>query len=330
MPKIFVTRMLPQPAIDKLFAAFGRDAVAVYPNDRVIERRELLEGVRGIDGLLPILTERIDAEVIDAAGKTIKIIANYAVGYNNIDIEYATKNGIIVTNTPGVLTETTADLTWALILGVARRIGEGERYLRAGRWKSWAPQLLLGADIYEKTLGIFGLGRIGEAVARRAAGFRMRILYHGPKRKPQALESELNAQFVSKEQLLAESDFISLHCPLNADTRHSFGAAEFAAMKRTAYLVNTTRGPVVDEAALAEALLRGEIAGAGLDVFEEEPTIHPRLLECENALLIPHMGSGTLETRTRMAEIAATNLIEYFAGRTPPNCVNPQVLQRKS
>jgi glyoxylate reductase len=326
MPKIFVTRMLPERAMNLLFDAFGRDAIAIYPKDQVIERAELLEGVQGVDGLLPILTERIDKEVLDAAGPQLKIVANYAVGYNNIDVPEATKRGIVVTNTPGVLTETTADLTWALILGAARRIGEGERYLRAGRWVSWAPQLLLGTDVYEQTLGIFGLGRIGQAVARRARGFGMEILYHGPNRKTEA-ESELNARFVSLEELLSESDFVSLHCPLNDETRHSFGAKEFRAMKRTAIFVNTTRGPVVDEAALTEALHAGEIAGAGLDVFEKEPQVHPRLLECENALLIPHMGSGTLETRTRMAEIAATNLVEFLSGRNPPNCVNPDVLE---
>ena len=327
MPRIFVSRALPKSTIDMLTNAFGDSAVAVYPKDQVIERHELLEGVRGIEALLPILTETIDVEVMEAAGPRLRIIANYAVGYNNINVAEATKRGIAVTNTPGVLTETTADLAWALILGASRRIGEGERYLRAGNWKSWAPQMLLAWDVYGKTLGIFGMGRIGQAVARRALGFGMRTIYHSRSQKDAALERELNAAYVDLKTLLAESDVLSLHCPLSAETRHAFGADQFRKMKRTAIFVNTTRGPVVDEAALAAALLSGEIAAAGLDVFEHEPKVHPELLKCENALLLPHMGSGTIQTRTRMAEIAATNIVEFLSGRRPPNCVNPEVLR---
>lgn len=326
--RVFVTRRLADSALQLLYDAVGEDAVAVYPRDLVIQRDELLASVRGVEAILSILTERIDAEVMDAAGPQLKIVANYAVGYDNIDVPAATQRGIAVTNTPDVLTESTADLTWALILGAARRVGEGERFLRAGKWNTWAPDLLCGVDVYGKTLGIFGLGRIGAAVARRARGFKMRVLYHGRARKPE-LERELDAEYVDKATLLAESDVISLHCPLNAETRCAFGAAEFRAMKPTSVFVNTTRGPVVDEAALAAALHHGEIAYAGLDVFEQEPTVQPELLACENAFLLPHLGSATVETRTRMAEIAAENIAAMLTGGLPTTCVNPEVLPRR-
>jgi glyoxylate reductase len=326
MAKVFISRELPQAALDKLYEVLGDDEVSIYPKDQVISRAELLEGVQGVTALLPILTDTVDAAVMDAAGPQLKLIANYAVGFNNIDLREATRRGIIVTNTPGVLTETTADLTWAIMLAAARRLGEGERYLRAGRWTNWAPQLLLGVDVHGKTLGIFGMGRIGQAVALRAKGFGMRIIYTSRSAVDPATKKELNAREVDKATLLAESDFLSLHCPLLPETRHAFGAAEFLAMKRTAVFVNTTRGPVVDEAALAQALKEGEIFAAGLDVFEDEPAVHAALLECENALLIPHLGSATLETRTKMAEIAISNIVAYFAGERPPTCVNPEVL----
>lgn len=326
MPRIFITRSLPGLAIDELRKAFGDASVEVFKEERVIRRDELLQGVHGANALLPILTESIDAEVMDAAGPQLKIIANYAVGYNNIDVDAATERKIIVTNTPGVLTETTADLAWALILGATRRTGEGERFLRAGKWDAWAPQLLLGPDVYGKTLGIFGMGRIGEAVARRAQGFDMPTLYANRNRKPPEVERELNATYVDKKTLLAQSDILSLHCPLTAETQHSFGTPEFATMKKTAVFINTTRGPVVDEAALAKALRTGEIAAAGLDVYENEPAVHPELLKCENAVLLPHMGSGTFETRGKMAEIAAQNITAVLQGHPPLNCVNPEAL----
>lgn len=326
MPKIFVTRGLPESAIQMLIDEFGQESVSVFPEDRVIHRDELLKGVPGIDALLPILTETIDEELLEAAGPQLKIVANYAVGYNNIDVDAATARKIPVTNTPGVLTETTADLAWALILATARRLGEGERYLRAGKWESWAPQLLLGDDIHGKTLGIFGLGRIGAAVARRARGFNMRIIYHDEIRKDTGVEEELGASFVDKPTLLADSDILTLHCLLSDETRHAFSTEEFSAMKPSAIFINTTRGPVVDETALALALQAGDITAAGLDVFEEEPKIHPELLKCENALIIPHLGSATKETRAKMAEIAAANIIACLNGETPPNCVNPEVL----
>ncbi|MCC6490011.1 MAG: D-glycerate dehydrogenase [Candidatus Hydrogenedentes bacterium] len=326
MPKIFVARQIPDPGMNLLYDAFGKDSVTVYPADEVIPRAELLVGVKGVDALLPILTDRIDAEVMDAAGSQLKIIANFAVGYNNIDVAAATARKIPVTNTPGVLTETTADLTWALILAVARRVGESERILRAGQWPGWGPMQLMGSDVFGKTLGIFGFGRIGKAVARRAKAFDMQVLYTSRDEVDPELDHEYHARGVDKATLLAESDFVSIHCPLLPETIHAFGAAEFKAMKKTAYLINTSRGPVIDEAALAKALQGGEVAGAGLDVYEEEPKIHPELLKCENAVLLPHLGSATSETRGKMAHIAATNIVARLTGERPPNCVNPEVL----
>lgn len=326
MTTIFVCRPLPEPALALLRRHAGAENVRVYPGAEAIQRDELLRGVKGVGALLPILTEHIDEEVMDAAGPQLGIVANYAVGYNNIDVEAATARGILVTNTPGVLTETTADLTWLLILAAARRAGEGERYLRDGRWQSWGPMLLLGCDVHGKTLGIFGMGRIGRAVARRARAFGMRVRYCSPRALSPDETAGVDAMHVEKAALLAGSDFISIHCPLTEETRHAFGAAEFAAMKDTAILINTARGPIVDEAALAEALRHGAIAGAGLDVYEAEPRIHPGLLTCENAVLLPHLGSATLETRTRMALIAAENIVAFLRGERPPNCVNPETL----
>ena len=328
MPRVFVTRPIPEKGIQVLIGAFGNENVAVFRYDRMITRQELISGAVGADALLPILTDPVDAEVMDAAGPQLRIIANYAVGYNNIDIKGATQRKILVTNTPGVLTETTADLAWALLMAAARRISESERYLRAGKWESWGPQLFLGVDVHGATLGIFGMGRIGQAVARRARGFEMRVLYHDIQPVDLVLEQQLNATFVDKPTLLAESDFISIHCPLLPETSHAFGAAEFNAMKPSACIINTSRGPVIDEAALAQALKSGRIFAAALDVYEDEPNVHPDLLGCENAVLIPHLGSATRATRAKMAEMAATNIVAYFQGRTPPNCVNPEVLRQ--
>lgn len=324
MPRIFVCREIPADGLDLLYEAFGRDAVTVAPQDAAIARADLLAGVRGADAVLSILTDRIDAEVMDAAGPQVRIIANYAVGYNNVDVAEATRRRIPVTNTPGVLTETTADTTWAILMMTARRMGEGERLVRAGGWAGWGPMQLLGVDVYGKTLGIFGMGRIGQAVARRAQGFGMRVLYFNPGEAE--LEQGLVAEPVDKATLLAESDFVSIHCPLTAETTHAFGAAEFRAMRPTACLINTARGPVVDEAALADALRSGAIRAAGLDVFEEEPRIHPGLLELDNVVLIPHLGSATQETRGKMAAIAASNIVARLRGERPPTCVNPEVL----
>jgi glyoxylate reductase len=256
----------------------------------------------------------------------LRIIANFAVGYNNIDVPAATARRIPVTNTPGVLTETTADLTFTLILAVARRIGEGERMVRARAWPGWGPMQLLGSDVFGKTLGIFGFGRIGKAVARRARAFDMRILYTSRDPVDPELEHEFHASPVDKAALLAESDFVCIHCPLDAETTHAFSTAEFKAMKKTSFLINTARGPIVDEAALVDALRHGEIAGAGLDVYEHEPKLHDGLYACENAVIIPHLGSATLETRGKMAYIAASNIVARLKGQRPPNCVNPEVL----
>lgn len=324
MSRIFVTRIIPQAGIQLLTDAFGAQNVVVAPHDRVITREELLEGVRGVDALLPILTDTVDAEVLDAAGPQLRIVANYAVGYNNIDVAAATARRIPVTNTPGVLTETTADLAWALLMASARRLGEGERLLRASEWAGWGPTLLLGVDVHGKTLGIFGMGRIGQAMARRAQGFNIRVIYFDPSNP--VLPGDVSAEAVDKDTLLRESDFISIHCPLMPETKHAFGAEEFQCMKKTACLINTARGPIVDEKALAAALQGGELFAAGIDVYEDEPQVHPDLLECQNAVLIPHLGSASFETRSKMAEIAARNIVARLEGQMPPNCVNPEVL----
>jgi len=320
--KVLVTRKIPENALDDLVAVFGKEAVDHWSSDDPIPREALLERAAGKEGVFALLTERIDGDFLDAAGPRLRIVANMAVGYDNVDVAAATARNVYITNTPGVLTETTADLAFALILGAARRLGEAERFVRAGKWHTWSPTLLLGVDVYDQTLGIFGMGRIGQAVARRAQGFGMKILYHNRNRLPAACEAELNATHVPFETLLRESDVLSVHCPLTDDTRHRFGADEFAAMKPTAVFVNTTRGPVVDEAALAQALAAGTVFAAGLDVFEEEPAIHPGLLACENALLIPHLGSASQATRARMAAMAAANIIACLRGEAPPNAVN--------
>jgi glyoxylate reductase len=325
MPKVFVTRPIPEAGLNILHDALGEPSVNVYPVDGITPQEQVLKGVPGVDAIFAILTETMDARVMDAAGPSLKIIANMAVGYNNVDVEAATLRGIAVTNTPGVLTDTTADLTWALMLAAARRISESERFLREGQWEGWWPLQYLGIDVHNSTLGILGMGRIGQAVARRAAGFNMRVLYTGRSQLPEETEKELNATYVDKARLLADSDFLSIHCPLKPETTHAFGAEEFAAMKRTAILINTARGPVVDEGALVAALNAGEIRAAALDVFEEEPKVHPELFHMENAVIIPHLGSATLATRAKMATIAANNIIACLNGETPPNCVNPEV-----
>ncbi len=325
MPRIFVTRRIPDAGLQILNDTFGEEAVGVYPSDEMIPREDLLREVRGVEAIFLILTERMDAEAFDAAGPELKIVANMAVGYNNVDLVEATRRGVPITNTPGVLTDTTADLTWALLLAAARRIPESEVYLRDGQWKGWGPLQFLGTDVHGKTLGIFGMGRIGQAVALRAKGFGMPILYTNRNRIDAALESELNATYVDKETLLKKSDFLSIHCPFTDETRHSFGKDEFAAMKDSAYLINTSRGPVVNEAELVEALHNETIRGAALDVFEEEPKLARGLDQCPNAVIIPHLGSATFETRAKMATIAAENIVARLNGQVPPNCVNPEV-----
>lgn len=292
--------------------------------DRVLSKEEMVSGVRGCEGILCLLTDRVDAEIMDAGN--LRVISNYAMGYDNIDLEAANQRRILVTNTPvDGLKETPADFTFALLLSLARRVCDGNRTVRDGAFSGWSPTLLLGSDVYGKTIGIVGAGRIGSAVARRAMGFGMRILYCGPHRKEE-LERDTGAERVSQDELLTEADFVTLHLPLTPETRGMIGERELAEMKRTAFLINTSRGAVLDEKALSEALLAGRIAGAAVDVFEEEPAIHPELLRMSNVLLTPHMASASLETRTEMAVVAAQNLLEALAGRTPRHLVNKEVL----
>jgi glyoxylate reductase len=315
--KVLVTREIPEAGLRVLE---GFDVTVLH--ERPPTRDELLETVGGASGVLATATEKMDGEVMDAAGDGLRIIANMAVGYDNVDVEAARERGIIVTNTPGVLDETTADVAFMLVLAAARRLGEGERLLRAGKWEWWGPMQLRGLDVWGKTLGIVGMGRIGRAVARRGKGFGMEILYHNRSRSEDA-EEELGARYVELEDLLRESDFVSIHTPLTQDTRHLISERELGLMKETAVLVNTSRGPVVDEAALADALAEGRIFAAGLDVYEEEPKVHPKLLELENAVLAPHVGSASVETRDRMATLAAENLAAVLRGQQPKTPVEP-------
>ena len=271
-----------------------------------------------------MLTNTIDREVLEAA-PDLKVIANMAVGYNNIDVAEATRRHIPVANTPGVLTDTTADFAWTLLMAAARRLAEADRFSRAGRFHGWGPLMMVGQDVYGKTLGIVGFGRIGRAVARRATGFDMKVLYHDKYPADPDTERSLNARSVSMDELLAQSDYVTLHTDYNPETHHLIGAPELAKMKPTAYLINTSRGAIVDEAALVDALKSGTIAGAGLDVFEREPRINPGLLELENAILAPHIASASLETRTAMALMAAENVVAALKGQRPPNVVNPEI-----
>ncbi|HJV03695.1 MAG TPA: D-glycerate dehydrogenase [Actinomycetota bacterium] len=293
----------------------------VFEEDRPIPRDRLLRDVRGKAALLPLLTDRVDAEVLDAAGPQLKVVANYAVGYDNVDVEECTRRGIVVTNTPDVLTAATADLAWSLILAASRRIVEGDRWIRAGRPWAWAPGFMLGHEVTGRTLGVVGLGRIGQAVAARARGFDMPVIYSSRTRREDA-ERATGARYVDLDALTAEADVISIHVALTEGTRHLFDAARLKSMKETAVLVNTSRGPVVDEAALAEALETGEIFAAGLDVYEEEPKVHSKLLERENVVLAPHLGSATVETRRAMGMLAARNLVAVLRGERPETPLN--------
>jgi len=316
---VLVTRRIPDESIQKLQAACDR--VEVNPHDRALTRSEFLEAVQNRDGLLCLLTEEVDDEALDAA-PDLKGVAIYAVGYNNIDVDACTRRGIPVSNTPDVLTDTTADVAWALIFATARRIVEGDRMVREGRFVGWGPLLMLGADVTGKTLGILGGGRIGTATAARAGGFSMEIIYSS-RRRYEAIE-QLGARYCALDDLLRQSDFLSIHVPLTPDTRHLIGATELAMMKNTAILINTSRGPVVDEKDLVHALQNNQIGGAGLDVFEREPELDPGLVDLENVVLLPHVGSGTVATRIKMGNMAATNLIAMVHGEDPPNCVNPE------
>lgn len=320
---VFVTRMIPEPAIELLKKTCD---VEVNEEDRVLKKDELLDKVKGKDAVLCLLTDTIDDEVLKAADRC-KIFANYAVGYNNIDVESATRRKIIITNTPGVLTDATGDLAWALLFAVARRVVEADAFTRQGKFKGWAPQLFLGQDITGKTLGVIGAGRIGSNFAKKSKGFSMRILYYDVKRDLE-FEQEAKAVFVDLDTLLKESDFVSIHVPLVPETRHLIGARELSLMKKNAILINTSRGPVVDEKALVNALKEGKICGAGLDVYENEPDIEPELLNLANVVLLPHIASATYETRTKMALMAAENILAVFRGETPPNIVNPDALKK--
>src|SRR5215469_7252343 len=289
-------------------------------------RDEVLRRVKDKEGLVCLLTEKINDEFLRSAPK-LRIASNVAVGYDNIDVDACTKRGVVATNTPGVLDETTADFAWTLLMAVARRLGEGEQLARSGNWKGWNLDQLCGADIWGKTLGIVGFGRIGRAMARRALGFQMKVIYTDAVKAPGDVTEPLKAEYRDMNALLAESDFVSLHTPLTAETRGLFDAPKFYRMKPTAFLINTARGPVVDEAALVAALEAKKIAGAALDVFENEPFIHPGLKRA-NVVLAPHLASASIETRTKMAVMAANNVTALFQGQTPPNLLNPAVLKK--
>ncbi len=319
-PKVYVTRLIPDDGMKLLYE---KCEVTVNPHDRVASREELLENVKGKDAMLCLLTDTIDAAIMDA-NPGLKIIANYAVGFNNIDVKAASARGIPVSNTPGVLTDTTADMAWTLIMAAARRVVEGDKFTRAGKFAGWAPLLLVGQDVHHKTLGIVGFGRIGQTVAKRATGFDMKILYYDVNQMPEVAK-QYNAEYRELDDLLRESDFISLHVDLNESTRHLIGSREFGLMKPDAYLINTSRGPVVDEKALVQALKSDRIAGAGLDVYEDEPVLAPGLAELDNAVIPPHIASATRETRGAMARIAAENVLAALAGQRPPTIVNPEV-----
>ena len=320
--KVFVTRKIPDSGIALLKAA-GFELV-VSEKDGVLTKDELMGALKKekYDGVLCLLTDHIDDEVFNAAGKQCKIFANYAVGFDNIDLKAARTRNIMVTNTPGVLTETVAEHTFALMLAIAHRVAEADRFTRAGKYKGWGPMLLLGSDVFGKTLGIIGLGRIGARVAHHAVrGFDMKVLYYDVQRN-ENFEREYGAAYRDRiETLLPDADFVSIHVPLLESTKHLMNDLRFGMMRNTAYLINTSRGPIVDEQALLRALRAGTIKGAALDVFENEPAIEPLLLELDSILLTPHIASGTIETREKMARLAANNLIEALAGRVPPNIV---------
>lgn len=327
-PTVLITRRIP---IEKLDIAQTFCEVDLWDEELPPPRSVLLERVRGKDGLLCLLTDRIDAEVMDAAGPGLKVISNCAVGFDNIDVAEATRRGIPVGNTPGVLTETTADFAFALLMAAARRIVEGERFVRAGKWKTWGLTQLLGQDVHRATLGIIGYGRIGQALARRARGFEMRILYYDPFHPEEPQADESGAQKVDLDTLLRQADFISLHVPLTEQTYHMINAEAFSKMKPTAILINTARGAVVDPQALYQALKGGQIAAAALDVTEPEPLPpdHP-LLSLENLIVTPHIASASVETRGKMVQIALDNLRAGLQGQRLPHCVNPQVYGESS
>jgi len=322
--KVIVSYKIPEVGLKKLREKFE---LSLNEKGRFLSEEEMISKVGDADALVCLGTEKIDKEIMDA-GKRLKIIANYAVGYNNIDVDYATKKDIMVTNTPGVLTETTADLTWALLMAIARRIVEGDGLTRAGKFTGWKPDLLLGSDIHGKTLGIVGFGRIGQAVAKRASGFDMKVLYHDVRPVAQEIEQAYKATYVDLDTLLKQSDFVSLHVPLTDSTYHLMDEGKLALMKPTAYLINAARGPVIDEQALVKVLKERKIAGAALDVYEKEPELSPGLSELDNVVLVPHLGSATQQTRGAMSQIVAENVIAALSGENPPNLVNKELLRK--
>lgn len=321
---VYVTRLIPEENIAELRKHFD---VEVNPDDRALSKEELKVKLKGKNAVVSLLTDTIDGEVLDAAGSQLKIVANYAVGFNNFDLAAATERGVILTNTPGVLDEATATLTFTLLLAMARRIPEADKFVRDGKWQGWAPMFFIGLDVDKKTLGIAGLGRIGQNVARKARGFDMKIIYTDVRRNEE-FENEVGAAYVDKETLLKESDFLTLHVPLLPETHHYIGETELKIMKPTAVLINASRGPVVDEAALVKALQAKEIWGAALDVFEAEPKIAPGLSDLDNVVIVPHIASATMDTRLKMGAIAVGNIIKVLNGQEPDTCVNPAVFKK--
>ena len=322
-PTVFVSRVIPDEGLNAIRE--GADA-RIWPHELPPPRTDLLREVAGCDGVLTLLTDKVDDEFLDAAGPQLKVVSNFAVGFDNVDVPACTRRKVAVGNTPGVLTETTADLAWALLMAAARRVVEGDRYVRDGQWRTWGPMLLMGPDVHGATIGIIGFGRIGQAVARRARGFGMRILYHDPRRVSPAVEAEYGAEYRTLEGILPESDFVSLHVDLRPETRGLLNAERLRWMKPTAILVNTSRGPVVDSMALAEALRSGQIAAAALDVTDPEPipVDHP-LVGLDNCLIVPHIASASRATRGKMAAMAAANLLAGVRGERLPTPVNPEV-----
>jgi glyoxylate reductase len=321
-PKVLITRPIQQEVIDQISQYCD---VQVHRVDEPMPADLLAAAVRELDGIMPAGV-RISQDIIDAAPK-LRVVSNIAVGYDNIDVEACNRRHILVTNTPDVLTEATADIAFALILAAARRVAEGDRFVRSGRWTRWQWGCLWGTEMHGKTLGLYGFGRIARATARRGLGFSMRVLYYARNRVSGSIETEFCAEFVNRDTLLRESDFLSLHVPLTAETRHAIGAQELALMKPSAFVINTARGPIVDEEALVQALQTGQLAGAGLDVFEDEPRVHPALIAMDNVTLLPHVGSATAETRIRMAMLASKNLLAALGGERPPNLVNPEAFK---
>jgi glyoxylate reductase len=322
-PRVLVTREISPEAIVRLKQHFAVDS---NQHDLPVSPRQLLQKLEGKDGVVTLTTDIINDDVLKK-NPQLKIVCNVAVGYNNLDVAAATRRGVMMTNTPGVLDDTTADLTWALILGAARGLSSADRAVRAGKWKRWRMMEFLGQDIYGKTIGVCGFGRIGRNVARRAMGFNMKVLYASRSRASESVEQEFRASYVDKQTLLREADVVTLHLPLFPETRHYIGAKELAMMKPTAILVNASRGPVVDEKALVTALKRGRIFAAGLDVYENEPALAPGLAALPNLVMTPHIGSGTVDTRLKMSNMAVTNCIAGLTGQRPPNLLNPEAFK---